>query len=429
MLKINELDTETAARFFAPLEDLYPDSQRQYHCTSLSDLDFAVLGILRCLSAARTGREFLQHHADHGGRQENPDLFFKALKSKRRLENLVSLNDSLAAVMSERIADPLAGLGELKGYHFFAADGHYHAASCHEPAQVTATGTRTQRIATGHFFRVNLRTHHVDHLDVSRPKDGKKKDHDANVIRRVEVGKLRHHARTGEKVVYFWDKACIDYATWSRHKQRGIYFVTREKSNSALRPLSVELFESADPRNEGILSDVLVGGSNGETLRRVIYCDPRDNKTYTYITNELNLPAWAIALGYKHRWDIEKIFDQFKNKMMETKSWAAGSTAKESHAVFQCLAHNLSLIFEEEIKEQEGLEDRCESRTAEGRRATRTNREGQPMQAAANFINRVFQRATQRTVRFLRWLRAWLYQKAPWHRARARLAHVWGCSE
>ena len=60
-----------------------------------------------------------------------------------------------------------------------------------------------------------------------------------------------------------------------------------------------------DPRNEGIISDTLVGNSNREALRRIIYQGPRDGKTYTYLTNEMQLPPWAIALGYKHRWDIE----------------------------------------------------------------------------------------------------------------------------
>jgi len=90
MLKIKELVTATATRFFAPLENVYPKSERKYNCSVLSDLDYTVLGILRCLTHAKTGHEFLQDHAEKGGRDENPDLFFKALKSKRRLKNLLT---------------------------------------------------------------------------------------------------------------------------------------------------------------------------------------------------------------------------------------------------------------------------------------------------------------------------------------------------
>jgi len=56
-----------------------------------------------------------------------------------------------------------------------------------------------------------------------------------------------------------------------------------------------------------VVSDYFVGRANGPQLRRVIYTDPRDGVTYTYLTNELTLPAWAIVLMYKQRWNIKKV--------------------------------------------------------------------------------------------------------------------------
>ena len=426
MLKIKELVTATATRFFAPLENVYPKSERKYNCSVLSDLDYTVLGILRCLTHSKTGHEFLQDHAEKGGRDENPDLFFKALKSKRRLKNLTSSNDALASMMADKTPDPLAAFPELKGYHFFAADGHYQQAACFDAPKPSRKGL--QKIATGHFFRVNLRSHHLSHLDLSRPVDGKKKDHDATIIKRATIKTLRYQMKTGEKAVYFWDKACIDYQTWHGLKQNGIYFVTREKTNSALQAISENNLDHSTSRNEGILSDILVGNDSSGTLRRIIYQDPSDEKIYTYLTNELRLPAWAIALGYKHRWDIEKIFDQFKNKMEERKSWASSENAKESHGLFKCLAHNLSLLLEEKIKQDENLTDEREKEKKERRQKTRRNREGKLLVPTSNFINQVFTRATQRTVRYLRWLRNWLYREAPWSQALARLTKVWGSS-
>ncbi len=259
----------------------------------------------------------------------------------------------------------------------------------------------------------------------SRPKDGKKKAHDATVLKRAEIETLRQGAAKGQKVLFAWDKACIDYPNWARLKRSGIYFITREKSNSALKTLSIDLFDPHDSRNAGIQSDVLVGGATGETLRRVIYRDPRDGQSYTFLTNELTLPAWAIALAYKHRWVIEKVFDELKNKMAETKSWASGETAKRSHAIFACLAHNLSLLMEETIRREAGIEDEVEARRNEIRQRTRTNREGRALAETGDFIQRAVRRATQRTVRFIRWLRVWLYREAPWSEALARIARVW----
>jgi hypothetical protein len=45
----------------------------------------------------------------------------------------------------------------------------------------------------------------------------------------------------------------------------------------------------------------------------------------------IGCPAYQIVLLYKHRWDIEKIFHQFKSKMVERKSWANSLEAKQSH--------------------------------------------------------------------------------------------------
>src|SRR5665647_1293750 len=90
------LDTEFSQRFFADISALYPDSARQYGCTGISDLDYCQLGVLRCLSSATTGQQFLQHHADENVADIEPGHFFKALKSPRRLQNITSLNDLLA---------------------------------------------------------------------------------------------------------------------------------------------------------------------------------------------------------------------------------------------------------------------------------------------------------------------------------------------
>jgi len=74
-----------------------------------------------------------------------------------------------------------------------------------------------------------------------------------------------------------------------------------------------------------------------------------------------------------------------------------------------------------------GLEDEVERKKGIRRSETRRNREGKPMAQATNFIGRAVMRATQRTVRFIRWLRAHIYSEASLGVSAARLAAVWGC--
>lgn len=421
MANIHDPDRSLNSLFFNPLIEVYHSSEKQYNCRGISDFEFAKLGVLRCLSHTKTGHGFLQHHADHGGIDLDPSHFFKALQSNRRLANLRSLNELLRDTMRRELGDPFASFEELDGFDLYAADGHYHHAAAFDPKP--AAGEKSH--ATGHFFRLDLRSHHLGHIDLGEPGAGKKRIHDLTVIKRADKDCLRNHAPKGRKVLYAWDKACIDYQLWDRLKRTaGIYFLTREKSNSALEICSTNQIDPGDPRNEGITGDYLVGPNNGPALRRITYIDPADGEHYCYITNEMTLPAYQLVIIYRHRWDIEKVFHQLKSKMEERKSWASSPAAKRQHAVFECLSHNLSLLVEEEMKRR-GLRDEVEQQKAKGRVAYRTNRDGKPMAKRQNFIGKAITRATQRTVRFIRWLQAALYRPCPLEQAIARLKRVW----
>ena len=422
------LDTEFSQRFFADISALYPGSARPYDCPGISDIHYCQLGVLRCLSTATTGQQFLQHHADENVADIEPGHFFKALKSPRRLQNITSLNDLLAQPIRQRIADPYAQCPELSGWDLYAVDGHYHHAACFDPKTQDSKGN-ARAIATGHFFRLNLRNHHLSCLDMANSEDGNKKAHDITVIKRRTAEQLRYGAAKGRKVLLVWDKACIDYHLWHTLKHtHGIYFLTLEKSNSAAEICSQDQLDRSEPRNAGVVSDHLVGTSNGVMLRRIVYTNPEDGVTYSYLTTDFTLPAYQLVLLYKHRWDIEKIFHQFKSKMGERKSWASSLEAKQSHVIFECLAHNLLLLFEQYLGHSEGLRDELEEKKQQGRSkapalaAVATG----IIRTAENFINTALSRATQRTQRFIRWVRVWIYKQAPSDASLARLREVWG---
>lgn len=421
------IDNEFSTRFFSSIVELYPQSLRQYRCTDISDIHYCQLGVLRCLSSSTTGQEFLQFHADQGMANIQPSHFFKALQSPRRLANITSLNDLLAAPMKHQIPDPYTQCAELDDWDLYAVDGHYHKAACFDKKSESSKG-ELRAIATGHFFRMNMRNHHMSCLGMANPEDGKKKAHDMTVIKRSSAEQLRYGAPKGRKVMLIWDKACIDYRHWFKLKHTyGIYFITLEKSNSAAETCSINLVDRNDPRNDGIISDNLVATSNGVTLRRIVYTNPEDGVTYTYLTSDYTLPAYQIVLLYKHRWDIEKIFHQFKSKMNERKSWASSLEAKQGHAIFECLAHNLLLMFEQYLSHSEGLRDELEEKKQRGRSKSAGFAAAGliHIRAVGNFINTALQRATQRTQRFIRWVRVWIYKQAPWRDSIARLRQVW----
>ena len=419
------LDTDLSRRFFAPINDIYPETDRQYNCSGISDIHFAQLGTLRALGTATTGQEFLQNHADHDVANIDPGHFFKSLSSARRLANLTSFNDQLAGVMNGKVPDPYAQCSELDGWDLYAVDGHYHRAACFDPKIVDSKGV-PKKFATGHFFRMDMRTHHMSCFPLAVPPDGKKKVHDVRAIKRSSAKELRNGASKGRKVMLVWDKACIDSHLWHALKHTySVYFLSMEKSNSAAEIISTDLLDDTEPRNEGVVSDQFVGTSNGVQLRRIVYINPEDGVKYVYLTNEFNLPAYQLVLLYKHRWDIEKIFNQFKSKLKERKSWGSSPEAKQNQAVFTCLAANLLLLFECQMITEEGLRDEVEVKKKKGRRRPGSQKPGAD-QAARNFINSAVTRATQRTQRFIRWIAVRIYQKAPWSESLALLRKHWG---
>ncbi|MCX6876137.1 MAG: hypothetical protein NTW21_20380 [Verrucomicrobia bacterium] len=82
-----------------------------------------------------------------------------------------------------RVADPYAQCHEFDGWDIYAVDGHYHKAACYDPKLVASDGTLRAK-ATGHFFRMNMRTHHPGCLAMDAPKDGKKMAPDMAAIKR-----------------------------------------------------------------------------------------------------------------------------------------------------------------------------------------------------------------------------------------------------
>jgi len=407
-------------RLFQPALDAFAVSETRYLCHRIPDEDYLAAGILRCLSDSRTGRDFLQRHGDLGGLDISVDHFFKAIQSKRRFKNLASINAGLAPLITASADDPFASISELDGFAIYAGDGHYHAAAVHDPKRLDRSGTMRKE-AVGHFFLLNLRTHFLSHLTGADQSGTRKREHDMRAIKRLTVDALRGGQPKGTKVILAWDKAGIDFAYWHKVKMSsGLYFISREKENMKLIRCGNRPFDRDDPRNAGVLSDENVGpgGGAGAMLRRITYVDPMEGTTYVYLTTEMTLPPGILALIYKQRWDVEKVFDELKSKLVEKKAWGSSPTAKSTQAQFLCLTHNLMVLLEEEIRRVDQIDNTPERKRKAGRRE-------EAAKSGANFVATALQRITVRTLKFIRWLRNFVYRATSWEAAVARLRHVY----
>jgi len=412
ILKI--LPSALHAHFFDPLTNLFVQLKSTRSCPKLCDEDWLHIGILRVLSGVKTGRDFLQ------SMQANLSLptvagFFETLKSKRRLALCRDANVHLTQALAQGVPDAFAVYQTLAGFDLYASDGHSHAAAVHDAPQYSAaSATKKAKFATSHIYALNLRTHGLHHLAMA-DQVTRRKEHEMRTLKRLTLDQFRLGAPKGRKVLHVYDPACIDYGLWHDLKTGGVYFLTRQKSNTQMMNCGPLRFDRSDPINVGVLLDEQVGVA-GTMLRHVRYQCALSGETHDFLTNERTIAPGLLARIYQMRWNIEKVYDEVKNKFHEQKAWASSPTAKSMQAHFVCLTHNLMVLQEHRLSTEEGITNTCEIK-----RKARRLEKARRLLAAKNevlpVLQEAFQRLTQRSVKYIRWLRAYLFVQAPWANA------------
>jgi hypothetical protein len=403
-----------------PLISLVDQCNYKRRCNTLPDDEWVKTGLLRILSQEPSGRAFLQKLSDSGGSDLKRSLFFETLKSRRRLKLCRDVSLSLyGTVRSKNLQlDPFARFSELDGYDIHAGDGHYHEAAVHD---IRKDG---KKYPTQHFYSVDLRSHALRHLTLADTSGIRKREHDTRALKRLEVETLRQSAPKGRKVIYVWDRAGIDFLQWFKWKHlAGIYFLSREKKNMNLMVIAELGYDKEDPINAGVQNYQLVGCSAGVMMHRVVYKCPISGEIYHFVTSLSTIPPGIIAYLYKTRWDIEKIFDQVKNKLSEKKAWATSDVAKEMQAQFVCIAHNLMLILEGCIG-KEGIGNEIENDRRRKRLDKVLANSNAGDKKLPDFLIQP-KRATQRSVKFIRWLRNHLFMNTSWREALGPLQRIY----
>ena len=403
-----------------PLKGIVNHCKNYRNCKSLSDQQWIETGLLRTLSQEPSGRGFLQKLIDTGRSPVKRSHFFETLKSKRRLKLCREVSFKLYQDIKNNnlIDDPFQEFKGLSDYDIYAGDGHYHAAAAHD---IIKGG---KKYPTQHFYSVNLRNGALNHLTLADTSGKRKKEHDMRALKRLDTETLRQGTKIGRKVIYIWDKAGIDFRQWFKWKHSaGIYFISREKENMDLLLMENFSFDRNDNINQGVESFRPAATSTGVMVNHISYKCPITGESFKFITNLLDVPPGLIAYLYKTRWDIEKIFDQVKNKLNEKKAWATSDTAKEMQAQFICLVHNLMLLLDDHIKKQ-GVDNHIEN----NRRSKRLRKVLRNIQTKHDKIP-VFLSTTKRpalrSVKFIRWLRNNLFANTSWIRALESLRLVY----
>lgn len=399
--------------FFQPLAGLVAASPHHRATLAFTDEQWVRLGLVRVLEAVPSGRALLQEHGPRLAALPSRSNYFYALAHERRRDLVRDVN--LALLAKTPLPDRLAGIPELARYECFALDGHWHQAATHDPRHDGV------KMAVGHFYSLDLRGHQLRHLAVGEGLH----EHDMSVLKRLQPKGLRQGVPKGRRVLLVYDKAGIDFAYWKRCRHEcAVYFLSRVKEGMVYDWVESRLVDRRDARNRGVREDRVVLTREGHKLRLIAYTEPERGQTYEFLTNEMDVPAGVLAELYRRRWDVEKVFDEIKNKLGEKQAWASSLVAKAAQGQLVALTHNLLLIYEDRLEREHGVSNEAEDR----RRAQRLGILKQTARAAGREMSSLLlraRRATQRSVKFLRWLRHALRENLAEAHAVTRLAQLY----
>lgn len=120
--------------------------------------------------------------------------------------------------------------------------------------------------------------------------------------------------------LYLFDKAYVKTASLYMIHRIKAFFIVRKKDNMCIDIIKSDT--EANRRNTNVLDDSIVRftsrwASRGypEPLRLIRYYSEEKNETFSFLTNNFEIPAVMVARAYKNRWMIEAFFKWVKQHL------------------------------------------------------------------------------------------------------------------
>lgn len=152
---------------------------------------------------------------------------------------------------------------------------------------------------------------------------------------------------------YIVDKGYIDFKRLYRLHLKGSFFVTRAKDNMRFK----RMYSRAVDKTTGVLYDQIgrletyySRKDYPEKLRRIKYYDQNQDRTFIFITNNMDLKAEEITLLYKKHWEVELFFKWMKQHLRIKSFWGTTMNAVKVQIYCAIIAYCLVAIVGNKLK-------------------------------------------------------------------------------
>lgn len=146
---------------------------------------------------------------------------------------------------------------------------------------------------------------------------------------------------------YVMDKGYIDYERLYQLHKAQAFFVTRAKSNLSYR----RIYSKSVDKKTGLRSDQVIrltGQKSSqhypEMFRRVRYYDVELGRYFTFLTNNMEIPALTVADLYHERWKIELFFKWVKQHLRIKAFYGTSANAVKTQVWIAVCAYLLVAI-------------------------------------------------------------------------------------
>ncbi len=151
---------------------------------------------------------------------------------------------------------------------------------------------------------------------------------------------------------YIFDRGYNDYGNLFKINIVGGFFVLRAKTNVRLKPRT---WKRRLPK--GIVSDI-IGNFSGhkshelypKELRKIVYIELEDGKTYIFLTNNFTAKAELICELYRNRWSVELFFKWIKQHLRIKRFWGISENAVRIQIYCAIITYCLVAIVQHDMK-------------------------------------------------------------------------------